>query len=223
MIVLLVPPGGGLKTIVNMIVEDFNMIHINLGKILQDEGRKDPLINKILENYESIPDPMSYMLFEKQLEKYKHLGINLSKVLLESFPFTLEAAKSLNEFINRNEKKVKNNYKIDCVIWCQAHIKATVYRVMKRDEERNYPVQEVAEFRYKHWLENTNPVKAYYEKKGLLKVINIEAPRFAIREIIDATISKACNIKNPCTLSPLFKLGSYKDMSTEKNLQNGDS
>lgn len=171
---ILGPPGGGKSEISQWLIQEFNMVHINIGSIIKKEAGKDPILNKMISNYELIHFNIIQLLLDKELNKYKKKGIDISRILLENYPFTLESAIKLDPI----------EYKIDHVIWCDVRVEDITYRISKRDFGNNYDSDLIAKTRYQYWYDKSLSIKNYYEKIGLLRLINIEQPRFEIRRSI---------------------------------------
>lgn len=194
-IIMLGAPGTGKGTIGNEICKKYNLVHLATGDIFRDEMKRKTELGIKAEEYiskgELVPDSVTIKMVEGKLDK-------LDNVLLDGFPRTIPQAEALNEYLNKNNKKI--TAVINLNVPDEDIIKRTSSRVIcsnkecgasyntifmppkvegicdicgspliKRKDDNPETIKERLEVYYK----NTKPLIEFYEKMGLLESIYI--------------------------------------------------
>jgi adenylate kinase len=147
-IILLGPTGSGKGTQAKFISKMLKLKHIEAGKILRNEARKNKFIKKLLNEGKLVPDEHVIEIINKKLT---------NNFILDGFPRTLKQARALKFmpdlalFLNVNKKNI---------------VKRLLLRKRFDDNKKNI------ETRYKIYLKKTMPVVDYYKKFKTLKEIN---------------------------------------------------
>ena len=194
-IIMLGAPGTGKGTIGNEICKKYDLVHLATGDIFRDEIKRKTELGIKAEEYiskgELVPDSITIKMVEGKLDK-------LDNVLLDGFPRTIPQAEALNEYLNKNNKKI--TAVINLNVPDEDIIKRTSSRVIcsnkecgasyntifmppkvegkcdvcgspliKRKDDNPETIKERLEVYYK----STKPLIEFYEKVGLLESINI--------------------------------------------------
>lgn len=189
-VVIMGPQGAGKGTQAEKLVEQTGAAHIATGDLVREEIRNDSDLGQKVKEYsnrgELVPDEIIVEMAKP------HLSGNESWVL-DGFPRNLAQAKTLDEALE------EINEKLDKVVALEAPDDALVERLSGRrtsqatgrvyhveynpppedDEEDSGPfvqreddTEEVIRNRLKTYREQTEPLKEYYAKQGLLVTVD---------------------------------------------------
>lgn len=180
---ILGPPSSGKTQIVKFLVNEFNMIHINLFKILQSRKKRDPQIYSILESGDNLPIEVIKILIEDELRLKKSKGINFSNILLEGYPITIESVSSIFLF------------KIESVIWLECPEEECIKRMINLYKKPNLNSYLISNIRYYNWKQTNKSIYWFYKLRGNLTSFNTMKPKHEVMEEIANKIFYKSNYK----------------------------
>ena len=177
-IVIFGPPGAGKGTQSNYIVKKFNLYQLSTGELLRKEIGNNTELGKKISSIINAGNLVSDEIVGNLIEKYITKKTFKNRLIFDGYPRNLIQAKYLSDLLD------KNNQKIDIALKLNVSLETIKKRITERKnfEKRDDDVEEIAIKRYKTYEMNIKPVIDFYEKTGLLKVINGEA---SIGEISD--------------------------------------
>jgi len=197
-IILLGPPGAGKGTLAESLITQ-GYTHISTGDLLRDAIKNSTPLGRKAKSYidkgELVPDELIIEIIKKRI-----CGAQPEeKFLFDGFPRTLVQARELDRLLLEENGKITNVIKMECpeeVIvrrlsgrricrTCGAvyHVKYKPPRIpgicdvdggelYQRDDDNETTLRN----RLKIYIEQTEPVLTYYEKKDLLCPINAGGP-----------------------------------------------
>jgi adenylate kinase len=198
-IVLLGPPGAGKGTQAQAISEKMALPHISSGDIFRENLKKETELGKLAAQYmnkgELVPDDLTIAMIRERLER-PDCG---QGALLDGFPRTPAQAKALSGMLAELQGEVKivpyisvpEEVLIERLTgrWtcrAQGHVYHTKYNAPKTpgkcDEDgselyqRDDDKAETVQRRIRVYLEQTQPLIAYYQEAGLLREIDGRLP-----------------------------------------------
>jgi len=204
-IVMLGPPGAGKGTQAALLAERLDAPHVSTGDIFRSEQAQDTLLGKRVSNYlergELVPDDLTIAVVEKRLgEKDCSNGF-----VLDGFPRSVVQAEALEDLLREQGTALTRVITIQ-VSEQEAVRRLTarrycpkcgaVYNLMSRPPERagrcdvcgarlvqrEDDTEETIRNRLRVYEEETKPLLAYYERKGLLVRVDGEAPVEAVAD-----------------------------------------
>lgn len=198
-IVLLGPPGAGKGTQAQVISEKMTLPHISSGDIFRENLKKETELGKMATKYmnkgELVPDDVTIAMIRERLERPDcEQG-----ALLDGFPRTPAQAQALSEMLSELHGEVKVvpyiNVPEDVLIerlsgrWtCRAqghvyHEKYNPPKIAGRCDEdgselyqREDDQSDTVRRRIRVYLEQTQPLIAYYRERGLLCEVDGKLP-----------------------------------------------
>lgn len=195
-LVLLGPPGAGKGTLAGLLKEKFDLLHISTGDLLREEMKNGTPLGKQAKAYvekgELVPDELVVRLVANKLESE---DTHKDGYMLDGFPRNKTQAEALDHILQDIRKP------LDWAIYLDATMDVIVERITGRRVApksgmvyhiKNRPPkvagicdvsgekliqrpddnEETVRTRMTVYLENTLPIVAYYEKKGILKKLN---------------------------------------------------
>ncbi|PLV55655.1 adenylate kinase [Thermotoga sp. SG1] len=195
-LVFLGPPGAGKGTYAKRIQEKTGIPHISTGDIFRDIVKKEndelgKKIKEIMEKGELVPDELVNEVVKRRLsEKDCEKGF-----ILDGYPRTVAQAEFLDSFLESQNKHLTGavlfDVPEDVVVQRLTSRRicpkcGRIYNMIslppKEDElcddckvklvQRDDDKEETVRHRYKVYLEKTQPVIDYYERKGILKKVD---------------------------------------------------
>src|SRR3989344_7675466 len=191
------PPGTGKGTIAQYINRKFGFVHISSGDLLRDEVKKKTKIGReiapLIKDGKLVEDEIIANIVSKKAKKLSKAGF-----ILEGYPRNLNQAAMFDKFLK--EKKIK----IDFVLNIDSEEKKIIERLSARRQcisckrifgldvppkkqgicddcegeliLRDDDKPEVVKYRLELYKVLTEPVIAYFEKKGILIAIDGNEP-----------------------------------------------
>ena len=168
-LILFGPPGAGKGTQAEFLRDNYHLHHISTGEMLRS-AIKDatPLgleAKKFVESGGLVPDEVIIGLVREVLIKDKAEGRGF---LLDGFPRTLAQAEALDSlFRELGITDVR-------VVMLEAPEEELLQRMIKRgkDSGRADDTEETIRYRFKVYQDQTNPVRAYYEKTRGVQLVD---------------------------------------------------
>jgi len=218
-LVLLGPPGAGKGTQAKRLVENFPLVHLSSGDMLRAERAAGSELGKKVTSYmdggKLVPDDL---VTEVVISRIRHELSNGSKgVLLDGFPRTLPQARDLDAALAKSGTKIDTviDLQMDCELVVDRmsgrrscskcgrvyHVKANPPKKAGVCDTCDLPLvqrvddqEEVVRKRLTVYTEQTAPLEAYYEKAGLLKLVDaskdIDEVTAQVEKIIRAMVEK---------------------------------
>lgn len=198
-IVLLGPPGAGKGTQAQVISEKMSLPHISSGDIFRENLKKETELGKLAAQYmnkgELVPDDVTIAMIRERLERPDCAH----GALLDGFPRTPAQAQALGDMLAalNGEVKVVPYISVPEVVlverltgrWtcrAQGHVYHEKYNPPKQagkcDEDGSELYQreddkaETVTRRIRVYLEQTQPLIAYYQERGILREVDGRLP-----------------------------------------------
>jgi len=165
-LVLLGGPGTGKGTQASKLKEFYGIPHISTGEILREARAKETDLGRKAAEYmdagKLLPDDIILGIVE---EKMKTLP---GGFLFDGFPRTIPQAEGLDHLLGKYGKS------LDGVISIEVPDEVVIERLVKRAEieGRSDDNRETIENRLRVYYQQTEPLKEYYRKRGILKGID---------------------------------------------------
>jgi adenylate kinase len=163
-LVILGPPGAGKGTQAKRISAQYGIPHISTGAILRDEVAKGTElgveVKDVMEKGELVADDIVLQLIENRLEDPDCKN----GFILDGFPRTIPQAQGLERIL---EKQARRTIR---VLDIAVPDDALMARLLAR--KRADDTKETIENRIRVYLEKTEPLIEYYEKKHVLISVN---------------------------------------------------
>lgn len=165
-IILFGPPGAGKGTQAEKLINYFQIPHLSTGEIFRENIKNETPLGKkvktILDDGKLVPDETVVELVADELNKPNYEG----GVVLDGFPRTVAQAKALDAYFSEKGKKV------DAFVTLSVPEQELVDRILSRGQGRPDDTPEKIKTRLQVYNNETEPVRNYYEKKGLVKEID---------------------------------------------------
>lgn len=204
-IVLLGPPGAGKGTQAKQIAQAFDLIHVSTGDLFRENLKNETELGKLAQTYmnkgELVPDDVTVRMVEERLSRPD----STTGAVLDGFPRTAMQARAFDEILEKHGQEVK------VVPYIKVPDDVLVERLSGRwmsssgrvyHEKFNPPVvkwiddidgsqlyqreddkPETVRHRIDVYNEQTAPLIAYYQDKGILVEID---GTLAIEDVFDA-------------------------------------
>ena len=158
------PPGAGKGTQAQKIVADFGIPQISTGEILRAAVKNGTPLGKqagpLMDAGKLVPDELVIGIVQERL---KEADCN-NGFLLDGFPRTIPQAVALDAALTKLGKRIEHVVSLEVP-------DAVIHERMKgRGRADDSP--ETVQKRLDVFREQTSPLKAHYEKAGLLRTIN---------------------------------------------------
>ncbi len=167
-LILLSGPGGGKGTQAEKLKKHFGIAHVSTGEVLREARKAGTELGKKAAVYmdagKLLPDDIILELVSKKLE----MPEMANGFLFDGFPRTFPQAEGLNKLLKEKEMA------LDAVISIEVPDEIVIERLLKRAEFEGRPDDNRAtiENRLKVYYDQTEPLKSYYSKFGLLKSVD---------------------------------------------------
>jgi len=186
--ILFGPPGSGKGTQSEKIINAYGLYHISTGDLLRDEvGQSTPLgleAKEYMDSGELVPDEVVIGMIGSKLNENPHV----KGFIFDGFPRTTAQAEALDKLLE------EKNMPIKILLSLEVPEEELKHRLLQRGKlsGRSDDNEEVIANRVKEYRKKTEPVAAYYNKKGLLKRIKgdgtIDETFVLLKEAIDACL-----------------------------------
>ena len=158
------PPGAGKGTQAQRIVSDFGIPQISTGEILRAAVANGTPLGKqagpLMAAGKLVPDELVIGIVEERLkEKDCQKGF-----LLDGFPRTIPQAESLQTVLAKSGKRIEHVVSLE--------VPDSVIHERMKGRGRADDSPETVQKRLDEFRKLTAPLKAYYEKQGLLRSID---------------------------------------------------
>jgi adenylate kinase len=186
-LILLGPPGAGKGTQAKVLIEAHGIPQLSTGDILRAAiAARTPLgleAKAIVDRGDLVSDAVVNGIVSERLDA----DDCKSGFILDGFPRTIAQAEALDEMLSAK------GVHLDAVIELKADTDELVRRVIQRSKDsggaRADDNEEVLRKRLGVYQEQTAPLVAYYQGKGLLKTVDGMAPVDQVTSAIMASIS----------------------------------
>jgi len=184
-IILMGPPGAGKGTQAQILVERYSIPQLSTGDILRSAiEAKTPTglqAKQIMARGDLVPDEVVCGIVAERLDDKEAVN----GFVLDGFPRTIAQAEALDEIM------AQKGISLDAVISLEVDPEALIERIKSRAVEnggtRADDNVEVLRNRLKVYQELTEPLLAYYKRRGNLKTVN----GMASIDQVSTTIAKA--------------------------------
>ncbi len=188
-IVLLGYPGSGKGTQAKKMAEKYNLVYISTGKMLREEIKKGTEMGKLAKPYVDkgtiAPDEFAIKLIQEKMKSNQ----NTKGFIFKGFPRTIVQAYIIDGMLSRLESGI--TAAIEIKVPPLVAIKRLALR-SKTDKSRLYDMStELIVERLEEYKNKTKLARDYYEKKGLLRVVDGEGSIDEVFERICIELDKA--------------------------------
>jgi adenylate kinase len=166
-IVLLGGPGAGKGTQAAKLKEYFGIPHVSTGEILREARSSGSALGKKAAEYmdagKLLPDEIILGIIAERLDT----PVMKKGFLFDGFPRTIPQAEGLTKLLK------ERNSALDAVVSIEVPDEIVTARLLKRAEieGRSDDNRETIAERLRVYYEQTAPLKAYYQKAGVLKSV----------------------------------------------------
>ncbi len=184
-IIMLGPPGSGKGTQGKQLAKVINFDYFSMGQVLREVSKGDSetaqLIRKTIDAGHIIPDEMIKRIFLEQLD----LHATAKGIVIDAFPRDIAQVNILNDAVkDRNVEDVK-------VVFLDVPLERLKSRIAERNEENTVKRADdrpsIIHTRFEEYEAKTFPLKDYFEKQGILIVIDGDHP---IEEVHQTILNK---------------------------------
>ncbi len=167
-LILLGGPGAGKGTQAERLKSHFNIPHISTGEVLREARSEETELGKKAGEYmdagKLLPDDIILGIIDEKLA-LPEMG---NGFLFDGFPRTIPQAEGLDSMLS------KRGESLDAVVSIEVPDDVVTERLLKRAEieGRADDNAETIGNRIKIYYEQTEPLKNYYQERGLLKSVD---------------------------------------------------
>lgn len=184
-VILFGPPGAGKGTQAKKVSEAYSIPQLSTGDMFRSNIKNETEIGKkvksILDAGELVPDQLVVDMVAEELKKPKYEN----GYILDGFPRTVGQAEALDNLLDNRDES------INAFVMLEVDEDELVRRILSRGEGRSDDTEEGVKKRLEVYREETEPVKNYYEKQGLVKSVDgegsIEEIFSRIKAVLDAS------------------------------------
>lgn len=182
-LILFGPPGAGKGTQAVAIAEEFELAHIATGDIFREHVGNETELGRRAKEYmdrgDLVPDEIVIDMVDDRIGQ----DDAVNGFLLDGFPRTVAQAEALDRVLERD------GHRIDGVVRLVVDDEELVARLLKRAEEqgRSDDTRGVIENRLAVYREQTEPLAAWYEERGIMRDVDGEGDIAEVRRrVLDA-------------------------------------
>ena len=167
-LVIMGPPGVGKGTQAKALAQDNGWVQLSTGEVFRDHIRRQTDLGRRVKDYlargEYVPDDVTIRMVRAKLED---VSPN-TRVLFDGYPRTVEQAKALDRLAEEMGRRVA------AVLLLDAPREELVARLNGRAtaEHRADDTPEIIANRLEVYDEQTRPVIAYYDDRGLVRRVS---------------------------------------------------
>jgi len=165
---LMGPPGVGKGTQARRLADRHGWVWLSTGEVFRDHQRRDTPLGRLVKGYldrgEYVPDDATVGIVREFLD-----GVPAgARVMYDGFPRTVAQAAALDTLL------VERGRAVGLVILLEGPRDELVRRMLARARAhgRSDDTLEVIEKRFDVYAEQTQPLVAYYERRGLLRRVD---------------------------------------------------
>ena len=168
-IVIFGAPGSGKGTQSENLIKHYELFHISTGDVLRDHIRRGTELGKTAKQYidqgQLIPDELMIGILAQVIDDNKELAQN--GVIFDGFPRTIPQAEALETLLNERGTSVS------AVVGLEVPEEELIDRLVKRGQMsgRSDDNEETIKKRLDVYHNQTSPLQAFYQEKGLYKAI----------------------------------------------------
>lgn len=167
-LILLGGPGAGKGTQAAKLKEHYGIVHLSTGEVLREARAAGTELGKkaaeFMDAGKLLPDDIILGIVSDRLDTP-----GMAKgFLFDGFPRTIPQAEGLDRLMK--EKGIA----LDAVVSIEVNDELVIQRLLKRAEIEGRPDdnRETIEQRLKVYYKQTEPLKEYYSKQGILKTVD---------------------------------------------------
>ena len=168
-IVIFGAPGSGKGTQSENLIEHYKLFHISTGDVLRDHMRRGTELGKTAKQYidqgQLFPDELMIGILAQVIDDNKEQAQN--GVIFDGFPRTIPQAEALETLLNERGTSVS------AVVGLEVPEAELIDRLVKRGQMsgRSDDNEETIKKRLTVYHNQTSPLQAFYQEKGLYKAI----------------------------------------------------
>ncbi len=184
-LILFGPPGAGKGTQADFIREKYGVEHISTGDVLREAMKNETKVGLYAKSFmdkgELVPDEVV-----TEIIRLKISGLGEGGFMLDGFPRTLEQARSLDSILSGA------GIGVDAVIFLEVPDEEVVRRIIKRQEieGRQDDTEDVIKNRLRVYKDRTAPLKDFYGKASVLRMVEGVGEISDIAEGIDGVLKQ---------------------------------
>ena len=209
-LILLGPPGAGKGTQASRLTEDFGLPYIGTGDLLREHKANRTELGEKAKQYMAegklVPDELVIAMILEKIEEEGADGF-----LLDSFPRSIPQAEALGEALERKQRRLTAALLVEAPddvvierisgrrVCSNGHVYHVKYDPPKHDtvcdqdgkplQQRNDDKPEKVRKRLETYHQQTEPLKDYYEERGLLRRFDGTRTVTEVHDHIRATLA----------------------------------
>ena len=168
-IVIFGAPGSGKGTQSENLIEHYKLFHISTGDVLRDHIKRGTELGKTAKQFidqgQLIPDELMIDILAQVIDDNKEAA--QEGVIFDGFPRTIPQAEALETLLNERGTSVS------AVVGLEVPEEELIDRLIKRGQMsgRSDDNEETIKKRLDVYHNQTSPLQAFYQEKGLYKAI----------------------------------------------------
>ena len=165
-LILMGPPGSGKGTQAQLLAKEPRWVHVSTGELFRENLTNGTPLGKLAEGYmskgEYVPDDVTVGMVRERLRSIPPT----QRIVFDGFPRTVAQAEALDALLRDSGRPLPGVVLIEC------SRDELVGRLAKRGQSRADDSPDVVGKRFDVYEEQTRPVVAYYDRKGLVTRVN---------------------------------------------------